>query len=354
MTPQSSQTRPRSRLGAMAQAVCGAVGAAFGAARTTEESARFGQYTLGEKLGEGGMGVVYRASHRMLRRPAAVKLLPADRAGERNVERFEREVQLTSQLTHPNTIGIYDFGRNPDGTFYYAMEYIDGVDLQTLVEREGPQDPARVAHLLAQVAAALSEAHAAGLVHRDVKPANLMVCERGGAHDVVKVLDFGLIRDVTGTSSDGDEQHVVGTPLYLSPESISAPASVDARSDLYAIGAVGYFLLTGEAPFSGENFVEVCSHHLYSEPVPPSIRRRAELPRELEALIVRCLAKNPDERPQSAAHLRDELLRLAATWTEERAARCSAEGVDAPRRGELRAFAPTARVNVACHAALAA
>ncbi|HVR20789.1 MAG TPA: serine/threonine-protein kinase [Polyangiaceae bacterium] len=313
-----SEIRPRSRLGAMAQGFYRAIGWAEPTrpAEGEGENARFGEYTLGEKLGEGGMGVVYRANHRMLRRPAAIKLLPAKRAGEKNVERFEREVQLTSQLTHPNTIGIYDFGRAADGTFYYAMEYIDGIDLQTLVERDGPQDPARVTHLLAQVAAALSEAHAAGLVHRDVKPANLMVCDRGGARDVVKVLDFGLIREVTSDPSDrdtDDEGGVVGTPLYMAPEAITSPGSVDARSDVYAIGAVGYFLLTGVPPFSGESVVEVCSQHLYSEPVSPSKRRGTPIPRDLEQLLLRCLAKAPEERPANAAELWNELRRVAPT-----------------------------------------
>lgn len=278
------------------------------------------------------MGVVYKASHALLGRPAAIKLLPPERAGAEDVKRFEREVKVTSRLTHPNTIAIYDFGRTREGSFYYAMEYVDGLDLQTLVERDGPQDPARVAHLLAQLAGALVEAHAAGLVHRDIKPANAMVCERGGALDVLKVLDFGLVK-TSASGSDVTEsaaRHVVGTPLYLSPEAVVAPESVDARSDLYALGAVGYFLLTGEPPFSGRNVVEVCAQHLSSAPVPPSARR-AGIPRELDQLILDCLAKAPDARPANAAALRASLLGLAAKWTEERAARWWAE------RGEKQA-----------------
>jgi serine/threonine protein kinase len=285
-------------------------------------SRRLGPYTLDEKIGEGGMGVIYRAHHELLRRPTAVKLLAPGRAGEQNVRRFEREVQLTSMLTHPNTISIYDFGRTPEGTFYYAMEYVDGCDLEALVGREGPQPAARVAHLLSQLAGALVEAHGVGLVHRDVKPANVMLCERGGRVDVVKVLDFGLtkemraVRDVALT----DEQRIVGTPLYLSPEAVSAPERVDARSDLYALGAVGYFLLTGAAPFDGDNAIDVCFQHLHAVPMRPSERLGAAVPAQLEALLLSCLEKSPERRPGSAADVRDALASLAAEWTKERAA----------------------------------
>jgi serine/threonine protein kinase len=288
---------------------------------------KLGPYTLDEKIGEGGMGVVYKASHALLRRPAAIKLLPPDRADERDLKRFEREVQLTSMLTHPNTIAIYDFGRTAEGSFYYAMEYLDGFNLQTLVERDGPQDPARVAHLLAQLAGALREAHGAGLIHRDVKPANVMVCQRGGIADVVKVLDFGLIKelDVRGEVTRSDAHRIVGTPLYLCPEALTAPEKVDPRSDLYAVGAVGYFLLTGVPPFSGKNLLEVCGHHLHSVPVPPSARIGSPIPRALEALVLSCLAKSPEQRPATAASIQRALLPLAASWTQDRAARWWAE-----------------------------
>ncbi len=280
-----------------------------------------GAYRLDEKIGEGGMGVVYKASHALLQRPAAVKLLSPERAGERDRKRFEREVQLTSKLTHPNTISIYDFGRTPAGTFYYAMEYVDGCDLQTLVEQHGPQDPARVAHLLAQLTGALLEAHRVGLIHRDVKPANVMLCERGGIADVVKVLDFGLIKELDRTdAADGDEHCVVGTPLYLAPEALVSPESVDARSDLYAVGAVGYFLLTGTTPFTGASLLEVCEQHLHSTPEAPSSRLGAPIPHELEALILACLAKDPNDRPQSAAAVQSALVELAARWTPTNAA----------------------------------
>jgi eukaryotic-like serine/threonine-protein kinase len=291
-------------------------------------SRRLGPYTLDEKIGEGGMGVIYRAHHEFLRRPTAVKLLAPERAGEQNLRRFEREVQLTSMLTHPNTISIYDFGRTPEGTFYYAMEYVDGCDLEALVDREGPQPAARVAHLLSQLAGALVEAHGVGLVHRDVKPANVMLCERGGSVDVVKVLDFGLTKEMRAARDVAltDEQRIVGTPLYLSPEAVSAPERVDPRSDLYALGAVGYFLLTGAAPFGGDNVIDVCFQHLHAVPVRPSERLGAEIPRELEALILSCLEKSPERRPASAADVRDALAPLAAEWTKERA-----EAWQAPR-----------------------
>jgi serine/threonine-protein kinase len=271
---------------------------------------------LHEKIGEGGMGVVFRATHALLHRPAAVKLLAAGHDNPESLERFEREAELTSRLSHPNTVSVYDFGRTESGTPFYAMEYLDGLDLETLVERHGPQDPRRVAHLLAQLAGALAEAHGIGLIHRDVKPANVMLCERGGAHDVVKVLDFGLTKELGATGLDAsDGGRVVGTPLYLPPEAVVAPERVDARSDLYAVGAVGYFLLTGAPPFAGGTIAEVCAHHLHTEPLAPS-RRGFRVPRALEALILRCLAKSPEDRPESADALRAELLELGATWTD--------------------------------------
>src|SRR5262245_48020859 len=232
MVPKS-ETRTRSRLSTTSRWLLATVSAAWLKLWQTPCSATFGEYALGEKLGEGGMGVVHKASHRTLGRPVALKLLPNERADAKNVERFRREVELTSRLTHPNTIRVYDSGCTADGTYYYAMEYVDGVDLETLVEREGPQSPARVTQLLAQLAGALSEAHALGFVHRDVKPANVMLSKRC-ANDIVKVLDFGLVREVSANPEHaGDARQVVGTPLYMSPESITAPENVDARSDVY-------------------------------------------------------------------------------------------------------------------------
>jgi eukaryotic-like serine/threonine-protein kinase len=286
-------------------------------ARAYRDAARpstLGPYTLGAKLGEGGMGIVYEARHALSQRATAVKLLKPGRTSEECVRRFEREAQLTSRLTHPNTVSVYDFGRSDEGTFYYAMEYLNGVDLQTLVEREGPQPPARVAHWLAQLCGALGEAHAIGLLHRDVKPANIMVCEQGGSPDVIKLVDFGLSddRDSRELAAAQGRTEIVGTPLYLSPESITSPEALDDRSDLYAVGAVGYFLLTGTPPFAGRDFVSVCAQQLHEPPLPPSQRVGAAIPAELERMILRCLAKSPDERPVSAAVLEAELSSLAA------------------------------------------
>ena len=307
-------------------------------APSNESEVRLGPYTLGEKIGEGGMGVVYKAHHAMLKRPTAIKLLPAERAAGRDLERFEREVQLTSTLTHPNTISVYDFGRTQEGSFYYAMEYLEGRDLQVLVDESGPQPPARVAHLLAQVCGALAEAHGVGLLHRDVKPANVVLCERGGMRDVVKVLDFGLIKEFgsrSGETPRTEANAIVGTPTYLSPEAVTAPEEMDGRSDLYAVGALGYFLLTGAPPFSGKTVVDVCCQHLHAEPEPPSRRTVASIPVELEQLILSCLAKSPAERPHDAASLQRALLPLAAGWTQDMAARWSNERPtdrSAPRR----------------------
>jgi serine/threonine-protein kinase len=253
------------------------------------------------------MGEVYLANHALLRRPTAVKILQPGRSSEDALARFEREVQLTARLTHPNTVTIFDYGRAQDGSFYYAMELIDGFSLDELVRSDGPQPAARVVHLLQQAAAALEEAHAAQLIHRDIKPGNLMVCERGGRHDVVKVLDFGLVRDLSAAGQPGVSQSrqdvITGTPMYMSPEAISAPTSVDGRSDLYALGAVGYYLLTGRDVFEGSTVVEVCSKHLLAEPAPPAAVLGRPVPAQLAALLLRCLAKAPHDRPASAAEL---------------------------------------------------
>ena len=280
----------------------------YGLSRRVRAATELGQYTLEEKIGEGGMGIVYRARHTLLRRPTALKLLPRELAGERAVARFEREVQLTSGLTHPNTIAIYDYGRSPEGVFYYAMEYLDGITLEELVTHDGPQPLGRVIHLLKQVCGSLQEAHDVKLVHRDVKPANIMVCTRGGLADFVKVLDFGLVKQATedspGLSTAGA---VVGTPRYLAPEALTDPERVDARADLYAVGGVGYELLTGSAVFDGVTVLEVCAKILHERPASPSQRRGEPIPSSLEALLLSCLAKTPDQRPASAAEIANAL-----------------------------------------------
>lgn len=295
----------------------------FGLRQAVREARQLGQYTLVEKVGQGGMGEVYRAQHAMLRRPTAVKLLSPEQAGAGAVARFEREVQLTASLSHPNTITIFDYGHTPDGVFYYAMEYLEGGDLEAVVAVGGPMPPARAAHVLAQVAAGLAEAHEIGLIHRDVKPANVFLVGKQAVADLAKLLDFGLVRELESGATSGltRTDTVMGTPLYLSPEAITNPAAVDARSDLYALGAVGYFLLTGEHVFSGRTVVEICSHHLHTEPEPPSARLGVRLPESLEEIIMRCLAKNPAERPASAGELRDLILACedVGEWTDAQA-----------------------------------
>jgi serine/threonine-protein kinase len=291
----------------------------YGLRRQVRDAMRLGQYELGRKLGEGGMGVVYEATHMMLRRPTAVKLLPIDKAGEQTVARFEREVQQTSRLEHPNSVYIYDYGRTPDGQFYYAMEYLDGVTLEQLVDIDGPISAARAALILRQAAHALAEAHAMGLVHRDIKPANIMLCERAQVPDTVKVLDFGLVKAID--SPDGDDNitladTVVGTPRYLAPEAISNPDDVGPPSDVYALGAVGFFLVTGREVFTGQSVIEVCSKHLSTAPESPSAVLGDAIDPGFEALILRCLEKQPEDRPRDGAVLADDIEQLDLQgWT---------------------------------------
>ncbi len=291
-----------------------------------DEARQLGQYALEKKIGEGGMGEVYRASHAMLRRPTAVKLLRPDRADETDIARFEREVQLTAQLTHPNTIAIFDFGRTPDNVFYYAMEYLSGINLQDLVEQTGPQPPGRVIYTLQQACGSLAEAHGVNLIHRDIKPANIILCERGGTYDVVKVVDFGIVKDL-GMSGDAQLTQAgsfSGTPLYIAPETIRSADSVDARVDVYALGAVGYFLLTGRPVFDESlSPVDILAKQMTELPPLPSTVVDTEIPADLEAVIMRCLAKEAGERPEGAAQLADELGDLddAGTWGAHEARR---------------------------------
>ena len=264
------------------------------------DTEQIGSYTLNKKLGEGGMGVVYRAHHKMLERPAAVKLLPVDRVDRATLARFEREVQLTSQLQHPNTIRIYDYGRSPDGCFYYAMEYLDGISLQQLVETHGAQPEGRVVAMLKQLAGSLAEAHALGIMHRDIKPANIMLIYRDSLGEFVKLLDFGLVKSTNLPSASGITASGVmtGTPMYISPEGIEHPELVGPRSDLYSLGTVAYFLLTGKPLFDGESPWKILMQHLTTKPSSPSQTRQQPISEDLETLIMQCLEKDPDRAPR--------------------------------------------------------
>ena len=240
---------------------------------------------------------------------------------------------MTSQLASPHTVSVYDYGRTPDGIFYYAMEYLDGITLEDLVRRDGPMPPARAVHVLVQVCRALEEAHGVGLIHRDIKPANILLCERGGTPDLAKVVDFGLVKSVMASEAAGVtlENVAVGTPHYMAPEAISSPERMDARGDLYAVGAVAYFLLTGKVVFEGPTAMDVFAQHLRSVPVAPSVRLGRPIPAGLESVVLAALAKDPDRRPESARALREALLACgdvpawkeaeAAAWWRERGRR---------------------------------
>ena len=300
----------------------------YGLRKQVRDSARLGQYLLHEKIGEGGMGAVYRATHALLRRDTAIKVLLPSRVGKEGMMRFEREVKLTAQLAHPSTVAIFDYGRTPDGVFYYAMEYLDGGDLEQLVAYAGPLPPARVVWILDQVCRALAEAHESGLIHRDVKPSNVLLCERGGEGDVAKILDFGLVKDLRA-GADAEKSHhatLAGTPLYIAPESISAPEKLDARADLYSLGALAFFLLVGEPVFLGASILEVCAAHLHT-PAPAPSERRPESGAALDHVILRCLAKLPAERYPDALALRAALLEAqpADRWSAADGARWWAE-----------------------------
>jgi eukaryotic-like serine/threonine-protein kinase len=288
------------------------------AQRAAIEAKQLGQYRLEKQLGAGAMGIVYKGHHAMLRRPTAIKMLNVDGVNDASIARFEREVQITCKLNNPNTVAIYDYGRTPEGVFYYAMEYLDGINLQALVERYGPQSEGRVIHILKLVCGSLYEAHSLGLVHRDIKPANIMLNRRGGEPDVVKVLDFGLVKaideDQRAQQSGGG---LSGTPLYMSPEAIETPELVDVRSDLYAVGAVGYFLLTGQPVFDASSLTELLQKHVTAVPDSPSSRLNRPITAELESAIMACLEKSRAKRPQTARDLMTMLNRSSAanSWS---------------------------------------
>jgi serine/threonine-protein kinase len=282
-----------------------------------------GPYHLRERIGTGGMGEVYLAEHQFLKRPCAIKLIrPSSAADPRALARFEREVRTTAQLSHWNTVEVYDYGRTRDGTFYYVMEYLPGLSFAELVERHGPLPAERVIHLLRQACQALREAHGLGMVHRDIKPANMFAAQRGGLHDVTKLLDFGLAKRKVEAPAMQLSFHgtITGSPLYMSPEQASGMRA-DQRSDLYALGAVAYYLLTGHAPFTGENALSVMIAHA-RDTAPPPTSLRDDIPADLESVVLRCLTKDPADRYPDAASLETALGACAAAnlWTEDRAA----------------------------------
>jgi serine/threonine-protein kinase len=293
--------------------------------REASEARKLGQYVLKRRLGGGGMGEVYLAEHVLLRRPCALKTIRHDRASDPNTFlRFEREVRTTATLTHPNTVEIYDYGHAADGTFYYVMEYLPGFNLEILVDRQGAVEARRVVHLLRQVCGALQEAHDIGLIHRDIKPSNIIVCARGGVPDVVKLLDFGLVQVAADLRTDGRltrESALAGTPAYMSPEQASGTDTLDARSDIYSLGAVAYFLLTGRPPFVRATPIQVLAAHICEVPVPPA-ELRTDVPTDLQAAVLRCLRKEPAERFPDAASLEETLAACAcaATWSRHEAA----------------------------------
>jgi serine/threonine-protein kinase len=282
-----------------------------------------GQYRLLEKLGEGGMGAVYLAEHQLLKRPCALKLISPDlKNNSIALARFEREVRSAAMLSHPNTIEIYDYGRAADGTFYFVMEYLPGLSLADLVREGGPLSPGRVVYLMRQVCGSLAEAHRMGLVHRDLKPANILVAILGGECDVSKVLDFGLVkldRPDDGLQLTADYT-VSGTPSFMSPEQATGELDIDGRADLYALGAVLYFLLTGKPPFERDNPMKLMIAHV-SEPVRPPSEICSDVPADLEAVVLRCLAKKPDDRYADARELAMALdaCGCAADWNSRQA-----------------------------------
>ena len=306
------------------------------------QARRLGSYTLGTKLGQGGMGVVYRAKHTLLRRPTAIKLLMTEADKPEQLARFEREVQLTAELSHPNIVAVYDYGRSPEGEFYYAMEFLPGIDLESLIAEWGPMPPSRVVPILAQVCDALDEAHFRGLVHRDIKPANVLLSKIGKRLDVVKVVDFGLVREVEGASDLTADNHITGTPAYMSPESLTDPDNIGPASDLYAVGAVGFYLLTGERVFTGKTLAEVCAHHIHTEPRPPSLLCESRVPALLDEVLLRCLSKRPSDRYADAGAVRDALLEIevpvfrdGADWWDSFEATDRSEPEEGPSRDPL-------------------
>jgi len=276
---------------------------------------QLGQYRLKQMLGSGGMGEVYLAEHQMMKRPCAIKIIRPEKAGNPKVlARFEREVRATAKLSHWNSIDIYDYGRTDDGTFYYVMEFLPGHDLGELVEGHGPLPTERIVYLMRQVCDALAEAHDQGLIHRDIKPANIFCAYRGGHFDVAKLLDFGLVKPMTEPEDVGltQEGAITGSPLFMSPEQATGSDQVDARSDIYSLGAVMYFMATGKPPFDYQQPIKVMVAHASEAPRPPR-EIDPTIPVELEQIILRCLEKQPEDRVQDATALREMLEQVPLT-----------------------------------------
>jgi serine/threonine-protein kinase len=297
--------------------------------REVQRARRLGSYRLTDRLGEGGMGEVWRGEHRLLARPAAIKLIRPEALGAVDEEqrqvalrRFEREAQATAALTSPHTVDLYDFGISEDGTFFAVIELLEGCDLDSLVRRFGPLPTERVVHFLRQACDSLAEAHDSGLIHRDVKPANIFTCRFGRFTDWIKVLDFGMVKLDTGGKDPRltGESVAAGTPAFMPPEQ-AVGGEVDARSDLYALGCVAYWLLTGAPVFSGRTPMDMIVHHVKTVPEPPSFRTEMKVPNELDSIVLECLAKSPGDRPASADELERRLagVPLEQEWDSGRA-----------------------------------
>ncbi len=307
----------------------GAVAAIYGSYRLGHlrrenfAAKQIGAYNLKEKIGSGGMGDVYLAEHHLLKRPCAIKLIKTDLVSEgKAISRFESEVQATAQLTHPNTIAIYDYGHTEEGVFYYAMEYLPGLTLQEIVDSYGPLPPDRLVHLLVQVCGALHEAHSFGMIHRDIKPGNIIAAERGGIQDVAKLLDFGLVKSIHAKVDDAENSldgAVVGSPHYAAPE-VTLGEMPDERTDIYSLGATAFFLLTGQPLFPGNKPIKVLFAHV-NEP-PPSLRAlNSEIPEDLEAVIFKAIAKEPKDRYQTISEFATALDKVACRpcWSQQKA-----------------------------------
>lgn len=289
------------------------------------EARQLGQYRLCRRIGSGGMGDVYLAEHQLLKRPCAVKLIrPAELLRAGTVKRFEREVRINATLSHPNIVEIFDYGRTEEGVYYYVMEYLPGLSLADLVKQHGPLPPERAVYLLRQVCLALHEAHEAGLIHRDIKPSNIFAAQRGGRYDVAKLLDFGLVRPASTPQAPdpSGEGRILGTPLYMSPEQAQGERALDARSDIYSLGAVAYFLLTGKPPFNEGTAIATLIAHARDHALPPS-RLRDDVPEDLDRIVMRCLAKAPGDRFADAESLEKALAgcSCAEKWAKDQAVR---------------------------------